>query len=72
MVHVHIRWSLFISFILYIRRAPLSPCTGYNPGEVAVQRMKRQVSSEVTTRVAQTVMNASRYRVETISNKGVS
>src|ERR1044071_9757470 len=57
MVHVHCLWMLFILFILYMRRAPLSPREGYSPGEAAVQRMKRQPSKEVTTTVTQVVMN---------------
>jgi hypothetical protein len=47
----------FNLFILYMRRAPLRPREGYNPGEVAVQRMKRQPSKEVTTSAHQVVMN---------------
>ena len=36
----------------------LSPREGYRPGEAAVQRMKRQPSTEVTMRVSPVVMNA--------------
>src|SRR5712691_6497364 len=49
MVQVHCPWMPFIAFILYMRRAPLSPREGYSPGEAAVQRMKRQPSREDTT-----------------------
>ena len=49
MVQVHSLWMPLNVFILYMRRAPLSPREGYRPGEAAVQRMKRQPSNEVTT-----------------------
>src|SRR5271169_2569243 len=58
MVQVHCLWMPFNLFILYMRRAPLSPCEGYSPGEAAVQRMKRQSNKEVTTTITQVVMNA--------------
>jgi len=58
MVQVHSLWMLLNLFILYMRRAPLSPREGYRPGEAAVQRMKRQPSKEVTTMAPQVAMNA--------------
>src|SRR5271169_3901638 len=58
MVQVHRFWTAFIVFILYMRRAPLSPREGHSPDEAAVQRMKRQSSKDVTTKVTQVVMNA--------------
>jgi hypothetical protein len=58
MVQVHSLWMLLNLFILYMRRAPLSPREGYRPGEAAVQRMKRQPTNEVTTMVPQVAMNA--------------
>ena len=57
-VQVHCPWMPFITFIRYMRRAPLSPREGYRPGEAAVQRMKRQPSTEVTTTLTHVVMNA--------------
>src|SRR6476646_3851357 len=57
-VQVHSLWMLLNLFILYMRRAPLSPCEGYRPGEAAVQRMKTQPSKEVTIMLAQVAMNA--------------
>src|SRR6478672_5178051 len=71
-VQVHRRWMPFNLFILYMRRAPLSPRDGYRPGEKAVQRMKRQPSREVTTMVTQLTMNEYRVRCQTISNSGVT
>src|SRR5262245_7161515 len=71
MVQVHSLWMLFISVILYIRRAALRPRDGNSPGDVAVQRMKRQPSKEVTTIVPQVVMNAPMVRFEATSNSGV-
>ena len=56
MVQVHCLWMPFNLFILYMRRAPLSSREGYNPGEAAVQRMKRQPSKEATTTATQVVM----------------
>ena len=35
----------------------LQPSRGYSPGEAAVQRMNRQLSTEVTTTATQVVMN---------------
>src|SRR5271165_7256765 len=58
MVQVHSLWMPLNLFILYMRRAPLSPREGYRPGETAVQRMKRQPSKEVTTMVTQLTTNA--------------
>src|SRR3984893_10704124 len=60
MVHVHCLWLPLILFILYMRRAPLSPREGYSPGEAAVQRMKRQPSKEVTTTATPVVMYVER------------
>src|SRR6478735_4760336 len=57
MLQVHSLWMPLNLFILYIRRAPLSPREGYRPGETAVQRMKRQPSREVTTTVTQLTIN---------------
>jgi hypothetical protein len=57
MLQVHSLWMPFNRFILYMRRAPLSPREGYRPGETAVQRMKRQPSREVTTTVTQLTTN---------------
>src|SRR5262245_30260454 len=71
MVQVHSLWMLFISVILYIRRAALRPRDGNSPGDVAVQRMKRQPSKEVTTIVPHVVMNAPMARLEVISDSGV-
>src|SRR5215475_14785305 len=71
MVQVQSLWILFISVIRYIRRAALRPRDGNSPGEVAVHRMKRQPSREVTTIVPQVVMNAPTARLEAISNNGV-
>jgi hypothetical protein len=59
---------VFILFIRYIRRAPLSPREGYNPGDAAVKRMNRQPRIEVTTIVTQVVTNAYIARGQTISN----
>ena len=56
-VQVHCLWMPFNLFIRYMRRAAFSPCEGYSPGEVAVQRMNRQPSKEVTTTATQVVMN---------------
>src|SRR5262245_3654148 len=58
MVQVHSRWMRFIKLIRYSRSAPFSPRDGYSPGPTAVQRTKRQTSRDVTTKVAQAVMNA--------------
>src|SRR5262245_26836104 len=71
MVQVHSLWMLFISVIRYIRSAALRPRDGNSPGEVAVQRMNRQPSKEVTTTVPQVVMNAPMVRLEAISDSGV-
>src|SRR6266516_2161888 len=70
MLQVHRLWMPFNLFILYMRSAPLSPRAGYRPGETAVQRMKRQPSREVTTRVNQQTINEKRARCQTISNSG--
>src|SRR5262245_25481356 len=71
MVQVHSLWMLFISVIRYIRSAALRPRDGNSPGEVAVQRMNRQPSKEVTTTVPQVVMNAPMVRLDTTSKSGV-
>src|SRR5215475_3530311 len=71
-VQVHSLWMLFISVIRYIRRAALRPRDGNSPGEVAVQRTKRQPSKEVTTIVPQVVMNAPMVRLQAISDNGVT
>jgi hypothetical protein len=47
----------FNLFIRYRRRAPFRPHEGYSPGEAAVQRMNRQLNTEVTTTATQVVMN---------------
>src|ERR1700730_10522105 len=72
MVQFACLWMPLNLFILYMRRAPLSPREGYNPGEAAVQRMKRQPSKEVTTRATQVVMYVQRVSCQTISNGGVT
>ena len=66
MVQVHSLWTEFILFTRYMSRAPLNPREGYSPGDEAVKRMKRQASKEVTTRVTQVVMNASRVSGQAI------
>ena len=56
----------------YMRRAPLSPREEYSPGDEAVKRIKRQSSTEVTTKVTHVVMNASSVKSQTISNNDVT
>src|SRR3981189_1807414 len=53
MLQVHSLWMPFNLFILYMRRAPLSPREGSRPGAPAAQRMTRQPSREGTTPVTQ-------------------
>src|SRR4029077_17546940 len=72
MLQVHSFWMPFNLFILYMRRAPLSPREGYRPGEAAVQRMKRQPGKGVTAMLAQEAVDAERGRCQTISNSGVT
>src|SRR3981081_3177391 len=57
-VHVHQRWTAFNLFIRYRRRAPFRTREGESAGDAAVQRMNRQLSTEVTTTATQVVMKA--------------
>ena len=49
----------------------MSPREGYSPGEAAVQRRKRQPSTEIRTTVTQVVLNAYRPMCQTISCRAV-
>src|SRR5687767_441381 len=55
-----------------MRRAPRRPRAGHNPGDEAVKRINRASSTEVTTRVTQVVMNASRIKGQTLSDNDVT
>src|SRR5688500_5067572 len=54
-----------------MRRAPRRPRAGHSPGDEAVKRINRASSTEVTTRVTQVVMNASRIKGQRLSNNDV-